>query len=83
MQGANPIMINPVMYSGVPLRKVMDKINIRNGPIIQVIKRETKRSFRLLNIFVIFSNLTFANGGYIIKINPMAIGILVVPLEND
>jgi hypothetical protein len=26
---------------------------------------------------------TFANGGYIIRVNPMANGILVVSLENE
>ena len=29
------------------------------------------------------SYFTFANGGYIINIKPMAKGILVVPLENE
>lgn len=27
--------------------------------------------------------MTFARGGYIIKINPMAMGIFVVPLLNE
>jgi hypothetical protein len=31
----------------------------------------------------IFSYFTFAKGGYIIKIKPIANGILVVPLENE
>jgi hypothetical protein len=30
-----------------------------------------------------FSYFTFVNGGYIIKINPIANGILVVPDENE
>jgi hypothetical protein len=83
MQGAIPIRINPYMYSGYSLRKRTDKQNIRNGPMIQVINIDKEKSFRLLKSAGIFSNRTFVNGGYIIKISPKANGILVVPDENE
>ena len=40
-------------------------------------------NFTFLNTWGIFSYLTFANGGYIIKINPIAKGMLVVPLDIE
>jgi hypothetical protein len=41
--------------------------------------RESERIFTFLKTSGSSSYLTFANGGYIIKINPIAIGIFVVP----
>jgi hypothetical protein len=46
-------------------------------------KNETNNNFLLLNKFGIFSNFTLVSGGYIIRINPIARGILVVPFENE
>ena len=51
--------------------------------MIQVMNIDKEKSLRLLKSAGIFSNLTFANGGYIIKMSPMANGILVVPDENE
>jgi hypothetical protein len=59
------------------------KKNISVGPIIQLSNNETLNILVFLNTSPIFSYLTFANGGYIINIKPMANGILVVPLENE
>ena len=42
-----------------------------------------KSSFLLANSDGIFSNFTLVSGGYIIRINPIAKGILVVPFENE
>ena len=53
------------------------------GPIIQFSNNETLNILMSLNTSPIFSYRTFANGGYIIKINPTANGILVVPLEKE
>jgi hypothetical protein len=40
-------------------------------------------NFGFANIFGICLKFTLVKGGYIIKINPMANGILVVPLEKE
>ena len=61
----------------------MAKTNIKNGPIIHVIKNDRDNNFMFLNTLGISENLTFTKGGYIINISPMAKGILVEPLEND
>jgi hypothetical protein len=61
----------------------MAKKNIKIGPTIQVMKNETNNNFLLLNKVEIFSNFTLVSGGYIININPIAKGILVVPFENE
>ena len=61
----------------------MANTNIKNGPIIHVIKNDRDNNFMFLNTLGISENLTFTNGGYIINISPMAKGILVDPLEND
>ena len=61
----------------------MAKTNIKNGPIIHVIKNDRDNNFMFLKTFGISENLTFTKGGYIINISPMAKGILVDPLEND
>src|SRR5690606_10252409 len=58
-------------------------MNINIGPIIQFRTSETLNTFVSLNTCPRFSYFTFAKGGYIIKINPMAKGILVVPLEKE
>jgi hypothetical protein len=61
----------------------MARKNISRGPMIQFSKRETPRIFVLLKTSPIFSYLTLAKGGYIIKISPMARGIFVEPLEKE
>ena len=72
-------MMSPVMYSGYPRRKVIASRNIRIGPITQFWSREKPSTLRLRKTSPSRSYCTFARGGYIIKINPMAIGIFVVP----
>ena len=61
----------------------MAKKNIKIGPTIQVMKNETNNNFLLLNKVEIFSNYTLVRKKYIININPIAKGILVVPFENE
>jgi hypothetical protein len=58
-------------------------MNIKNGPTIQVIKKDNPSSFGFARTFGICEKFTFVRGGYIIKINPIANGILVVPFENE
>ena len=53
------------------------------GPITQLSNNETPNTFVFLNTSFNLSYFTFANGGYIININPTAKGIFVVPEENE
>jgi hypothetical protein len=46
-------------------------------------KNDNSKSLGFAITFGIFLKLIFVMGGYIIKINPIANGILVVPLENE
>src|SRR5664280_2919279 len=55
---------------------------MRTGPIIQFCIKESERIFMFLKTLPSSSYLTFARGGYIIRMSPAAIGILVVPLLN-
>ena len=55
------------------------RTNIRMGPMTQFWTSERPRTFLFLNTSPSSSYLTFASGGYIIKIRPMAMGMLVVP----
>jgi hypothetical protein len=48
-----------------------------------VIKKEAVSNFGFSNILGTCEKSIFVNGGYIIKINPRANGILVVPEENE
>jgi hypothetical protein len=82
MHGAKPIIIKPVMYSGLSLRKVIAKRNMIKGPTIHVIKKERRSNLGFAITFGIVENFTFVKGGYIIKIKPIASGIFVVPVEN-
>ena len=52
------------------------------GPTTQFWISETSSTFQSRNTSGSFSYRTFANGGYIIKIKPIAIGIFVVPTET-
>jgi len=61
----------------------MAKINMSTGPIIQFSTKDRESTFVSLNTLPIFSYLTLASGGYIIRINPIASGIFVVPLEKE
>jgi type IV secretory pathway protease TraF len=53
------------------------------GPIIQFWIRERPSILKFLKTPPSSSYLTFASGGYIISIKPMAIGILVVLSGED
>ena len=48
----------------------------------QFCSSERPRTFRFLNTSPSSSYLTLARGGYIIRIRPMAMGMLVVPTLN-
>ena len=61
----------------------MAKKNIKIGPTIQFKTNEVVIILVSLNTCPRFSYFTFAKGGYIIKINPIAKGIFVVPLEKE
>jgi hypothetical protein len=61
----------------------MASINMSTGPIIQFNTRDRVSTLVSLNTLPIFSYLTLARGGYIMRINPIASGIFVVPLENE
>jgi hypothetical protein len=58
-------------------------MNMSIGPTIQFNKRDTPKILVFLNTPFRFSYLTLVKGGYIIRINPMAKGILVVPEEKE
>jgi hypothetical protein len=82
MHGAIPIKISPVKYSGEFFMKMYASTNMNKGAMIQVMNKDMPINFKFLNIRGISSYLTFAIGGYIIKINPIAKGMLVVPLDK-
>ena len=63
---------------GNSLKNRIARVNIRTGPIIQFWMRESPRILKLRNTPPNSSYFTFASGGYIISIKPMAMGILVV-----
>jgi hypothetical protein len=71
------------MYSGYSFKKKVANKNIKNGPIIQVIKNDAVSNFGFSNILGTCEKSILVNGGYIIKISPIAKGILVVPDENE
>ena len=73
-------MISPAMYSGYPRRNTTARTNIRTGPISQFCTRERPSTFLLRKTSCNSSYRTFVKGGYIITINPTAIGIEVVPM---
>ena len=83
MHRAKPIRINPTMYSGLSCKKSIANMNIRIGPIIQFRNKDIPKTFVFLNTSFSFSYLTFANGGYIIRIKPTAKGMFVVPDEKE
>ena len=82
IQRAKPIRINPIIYSGLSERKNIAKPDIKIGPMIQLRIKDNDMLVRSLKISGKASNYTFANGGYIIKMSPRAIGIFVEPMES-
>jgi hypothetical protein len=71
------------MYSGYSFKKKVANKNIKKGPKIHVIKKEAVSNFGFSNILGTCEKSILVNGGYIIKINPIANGIFVVPDENE
>jgi hypothetical protein len=61
----------------------MARKNIKMGPMIQFRNKDAPNTLVSLNTSPIFSYFTFAKGGYIIRIKPIARGMLVVPAENE
>ena len=61
----------------------MARKNISTGHKIQFRNNEAPKTLVSLNTPPIFSYFTFASGGYIINISPIANGLLVVPLEKE
>src|ERR1035437_9202308 len=57
--------------------------NMRMGPMTQFRINERLSILVSRKTSPIFSKRTFASGGYIMSINPIASGILVVPLEKE
>ncbi len=80
MQRARPIMISPAMYSGYPCRNTMARTNIRIGPTTQFCTSERPSTRLLRKTSCSSSYRTLVKGGYIIRINPAAIGTDVVPM---
>jgi len=71
------------MHSGYSFKKKVANKNIKNGPTIHVIKKDAASSFGFSNICGTLEKSILVSGGYIIKINPIATGIFVVPEENE
>lgn len=53
------------------------------GPMTQLSNKEAPRILVFLNTSFSLSYFTLVNGGYIIKISPIANGMLVVPAEKE
>ena len=70
-------------FPGKSLKKRIARVNIRTGQIIQFWIRERLRILTFRNTFPNSSYFTFARGGYIIRIRPIAIGIFVVLSGDD
>ncbi|OPY61855.1 MAG: hypothetical protein A4E57_04103 [Syntrophorhabdaceae bacterium PtaU1.Bin034] len=58
----------------------MARTNMKIGPITQFCTSDRPRTLTFLNTSPRSSYLTLAKGGYIMRIRPMAIGTLMVPL---
>ena len=82
MQRAIPTRIRPYIRNGWSRRKTTARTNIRTGPTIQFWTSDRPRTFVSLNTLCSSSYRTFASGGYIIRMSPIAIGIDVVPTES-
>src|SRR5258708_10178702 len=79
MQRAMAIMMRPTIYWGLSLKKIMERANMRTGPMTQFMTRERVRTLMFLKTWPSSSYLTLARGGYIMRVRPMAGGKLVVP----
>ncbi|MNN69718.1 hypothetical protein D3C81_1855290 [compost metagenome] len=82
MQRAKPMRIRPVMYSGLSERKTTASPNIRTGPITQFWISDRARMRLSLKTCGNSSYFTFARGGYIITMRPMAMGMFVEPTDR-
>ncbi len=82
MQGEIPTRIRPYISSGRSARKRTASANITTGATIQFRPIASPRTFRSRKTVPSSSYRTFASGGYIITIRPIAIGIEVVPTEK-
>src|SRR5574344_261168 len=82
MQRANPIIMSPYMYSGCDDKNKTESANINKGPIIQLKMSEVISTFLSAKTWPSSSYFTFAKGGNIIKISPIAKGILVDPTSK-
>jgi hypothetical protein len=78
-------MIIPYIYGrlelslpGNSLKNTIARENIRTGPTIQFWINDSPKILKLRKTPPNSSYFTFASGGYIISIKPIAIGILVV-----
>lgn len=58
-------------------------MNMSIGPIIQLRNNEAPNTFVFLKTFFSLSYFTFAKGGYIMSIKPIAKGRFVVPAEYE
>jgi len=81
MQRARPIRMTPVMYSGWSRRKMTARANISTGPSTQFWNRDSSSTRLSAKTPDSSSYFTRASGGYIIRIRPMAMGMLVVPTD--
>ena len=70
------------MRNGWSRRKTTARTNIRTGPTIQFWTSDRPSTFVFRNTVCSSSYRTFASGGYIIRMSPIAIGIEVVPTES-
>ena len=77
MQRARPIRITPTMSSGWFRKKTTASANISTGPITQFCTSDSPSTLTSRSASPSSSYFTFASGGYIIRINPIAIGMLV------
>ena len=71
------------LLPGNSLKNRIASANIRTGPIIQFCTRERPRILKFRKTPPNSSYFTFASGGYIIRIKPIAIGIFVVLSGED
>ena len=83
MQGARPMMIDPIAYSGLSGNSSTAKANISTGPTTQFSSIEMPNSLLCRATLPICSYFTLTSGGYIITINPSAIGHEIVPVLID
>ena len=67
------------MYSGLSRRNSTASANIRIGPTTQFWTSDSASTLPLRKTRGISSYRTFASGGYIIRMSPIAIGSEVVP----